>query len=225
MESKNKRIICYGDSNTYGFDPRSFMGGRYEKENRWTGILEKTLNYDIINMGQNGREVPVNQSGIQALQRIFVRSLKACETQLIIMLGVNDILCGRSAEETGKRMNSFLQELLAGSEALLDNLPEDKTEIKAGYSERQENFMAAYKGLPEKIILIAPPGITQGAWVDDLNYITQTIELGDYYRQISQKTGINFIDARSWNIDVTFDGVHFSKDGNAEFASRIRQFL
>ena len=26
-------IVCYGDSNTYGYAPRSFMGERYPKEN------------------------------------------------------------------------------------------------------------------------------------------------------------------------------------------------
>lgn len=23
------KVICYGDSNTYGYDPRSYIGGRY----------------------------------------------------------------------------------------------------------------------------------------------------------------------------------------------------
>ena len=25
-------LLCYGDSNTYGFDPRSYFGGRYPAE-------------------------------------------------------------------------------------------------------------------------------------------------------------------------------------------------
>ncbi len=28
-------IICFGDSNTYGYDPRSYLGGRYDADNRW----------------------------------------------------------------------------------------------------------------------------------------------------------------------------------------------
>ena len=31
------RLICFGDSNTYGYDPRSFFGGRYP--GRWTDLL------------------------------------------------------------------------------------------------------------------------------------------------------------------------------------------
>ncbi len=37
------RMLCYGDSNTYGYDPRGFFGGSYPAESRWVGILaEKT---------------------------------------------------------------------------------------------------------------------------------------------------------------------------------------
>ena len=34
------RVCCFGDSNTYGYDPRSFLGGRYAAENRWVDILQ-----------------------------------------------------------------------------------------------------------------------------------------------------------------------------------------
>ena len=34
-------IICYGDSNTYGYDPCTLMGDQYPEQNRWTGILEE----------------------------------------------------------------------------------------------------------------------------------------------------------------------------------------
>ena len=33
------KVICFGDSNTYGYDPRSFLGGRYEADCRWADIL------------------------------------------------------------------------------------------------------------------------------------------------------------------------------------------
>ena len=36
-------IICYGDSNTYGYDPCVMAGDRYPKEDRWTGILESEI--------------------------------------------------------------------------------------------------------------------------------------------------------------------------------------
>lgn len=34
-----REILCYGDSNTYGYDPREPLGGRYPTAVRWTGRL------------------------------------------------------------------------------------------------------------------------------------------------------------------------------------------
>ncbi len=28
------KVICFGDSNTYGYDPRSRLGGRYDADSR-----------------------------------------------------------------------------------------------------------------------------------------------------------------------------------------------
>lgn len=39
------KILCIGDSNTYGYDPRSFFGDRYPEDVRWTdnlGACERT---------------------------------------------------------------------------------------------------------------------------------------------------------------------------------------
>ena len=40
------KIICYGDSNTYGFDPRIGTSGRHDKNDRWTGILDNMPEYE-----------------------------------------------------------------------------------------------------------------------------------------------------------------------------------
>ena len=43
-----KRILCYGDSNTWGFTPGS--GKRYPSDVRWTGVMAKELgkDYEVI---------------------------------------------------------------------------------------------------------------------------------------------------------------------------------
>ena len=51
-------IICFGDSNTYGYDSRSWFGGRYDTDSRWVGILAVETGWTVSNMGQNGREIP-----------------------------------------------------------------------------------------------------------------------------------------------------------------------
>ena len=33
------RILCFGDSNTYGYDPRGFFGDRYGAGDRWVDLL------------------------------------------------------------------------------------------------------------------------------------------------------------------------------------------
>ena len=51
------RIVCFGDSNTYGYDPRGYFGDRYDVEDRWTDLLSKQTGYEVINAGANGREI------------------------------------------------------------------------------------------------------------------------------------------------------------------------
>jgi len=50
-----KTILCYGDSNTWGYNPDG--SGRYSKHIRWTGVLQKELgdDFDVIAEGLNGR--------------------------------------------------------------------------------------------------------------------------------------------------------------------------
>jgi lysophospholipase L1-like esterase len=85
-----KKLILYGDSNTYGYDPRDFFGGRYEEDIRWAGIVKKELRgeYDVIEEGMNGRCLPRVSDG---LFQELVRSTNA-EDVLAMMLGTNDIL-------------------------------------------------------------------------------------------------------------------------------------
>ena len=51
-------VTCFGDSNTYGYDPRSWLGDRYDPQNRWVDILAGKTGWNISNRGQNGREIP-----------------------------------------------------------------------------------------------------------------------------------------------------------------------
>lgn len=103
------KVICLGDSNTYGYDPRSYFGDRYEAQYRWVDLLATKTEWLIYNKGMNGREVPRNPIPISDDIDL-----------LMIMLGTNDLLQGRSAEEIASRMKAFLQSLsLQGTRILL----------------------------------------------------------------------------------------------------------
>lgn len=106
-----KRIVCIGDSNTYGYDPRDIFGGRYPAERRWTGLLERA-GWEVWNAGQNGREIPNRDRAIQALLRELERA--GTPDRVTVMLGSNDLLQGfdRSAEDVTERMEYFLRRLL-----------------------------------------------------------------------------------------------------------------
>ena len=104
-----KTILCYGDSNTYGYDPRGFFGGRYDKQNRWTDLLEASGKYRIINCGENGRCVPTDQWSIQILED---RIRKEKPDLLLIMLGTNDLLTGKTPKKITETMESFLKQLM-----------------------------------------------------------------------------------------------------------------
>ena len=91
------KVICFGDSNTYGYDPRGYFGGRYDADSRWVDILAAETGWIVCNMGQNGREIPFSAP-----------SFPADSDLLIVMLGTNDLLQGRSPEQAAERLARFI---------------------------------------------------------------------------------------------------------------------
>lgn len=82
-----QRILCYGDSNTYGYDPRSYLGGRHPKAVRWTGKLE-VAGWEIIDQGENGRSIPRLDSEIEAV----AQAVQVDEPEVLtVILGGNDL--------------------------------------------------------------------------------------------------------------------------------------
>lgn len=180
------RILCFGDSNTYGFDPRSYLGDRYPAEDRWTDILAKKTPWEVINAGVNGREIPRNPYALRLL------SQHAPVDVFLVMLGTNDLLQGASASEAAGRMEAFLNPLL----------PHCKT-----------------------ILLVAPPPMKRGAWVPTDALAAESLRLTKDYRLLAQKLEIPFADTRGWNIELAFDGVHFTEQGHHAFASQLINYF
>lgn len=90
-----KKILCYGDSNTFGFIPETC--GRYNKSQRWSGILSEILkqNYQIIEEGMNNRTgffknpEGLKQSGGEYLS-VYLQNHKDIDI-CILSLGTNDV--------------------------------------------------------------------------------------------------------------------------------------
>ncbi len=102
------KVICFGDSNTYGYDPRGYLGGRYDADCRWVDILAAETGWTISNMGQNGREIPSAAPAFPADTDL-----------LIVMLGTNDLLQGRSPEQADERLEQFFSSISLGRSKIL----------------------------------------------------------------------------------------------------------
>ena len=180
------RILCFGDSNTYGYDPRGFFGDRCGAEDRWVDLLAKRTGHECINAGANGREIPRNHHALRLLNE------HAPVDIFLVMLGTNDLLQGATAKEAADRMVAFLNQLL----------PHCK-----------------------QILLVAPPPMKRGAWVPTDVLVAESIHLAEEYKLLAEKLNISFVDTRHWNIELAFDGVHFTETGHHAFAEKLRKEL
>ena len=180
------KILCFGDSNTYGYDPRGFFGDRYGAGDRWVDLLAKQTGHEVINAGANSREIPRNPYSLRVLAE------HAPVDIFLVMLGTNDLLQGAPAKEATARMETFLNPLL----------PHCK-----------------------QILLVAPPPMKRGAWVPTDKLVNESIQLAEEYKLLAEKLNILFIDTRHWNIELTFDGVHFTEVGHHAFAENLRKEL
>ena len=100
------RILCFGDSNTYGYDPRGYPGDRYSADDRWVDLISAQTGHEVINAGINGQEIPRNPYCLRLLAEQTPVDI------LLVMLGTNDLLQGASAKEAATRMEAFLNLLL-----------------------------------------------------------------------------------------------------------------
>ena len=90
-----KNILCYGDSNTWGYIPGT--GGRYPRDIRWTGRMAKALgeDYYVLEAGLSGRTTvytdPMNPilNGLEYLPMVLKQS--APLDLVILSLGTNDL--------------------------------------------------------------------------------------------------------------------------------------
>lgn len=184
------RVLCFGDSNTYGYDPRSYLGGRYDAGSRWVDLLAQASGWEVQNAGENGREIPRREGELLRFQRLLADARPV--DLLLVMLGSNDLLQGAEVSEIDARMEGFLKQV---------PLPR------------------------EKVVLIAPPPMKLGAWVTEDRLPEDSLRLIQAYRALARRLGNRFVDTEHWEIDLTFDGVHFSEQGHRTFAERLYPIL
>ena len=90
-----KTVVCFGDSNTWGYVPGS-GGERFPREQRWPTILQGALGDDwlVIPEGLNGRTATIDRpdsEGRNGLPYLLPCLLSHVPDVVVIFLGTNDV--------------------------------------------------------------------------------------------------------------------------------------
>lgn len=192
--TERRRALFYGDSNTYGYDPRGFLGGRYPSELIWVSRVREALkdSWTVMTDGMNGREIPSSPLTMQALDR----TLKRCAPLdlFAVMLGSNDLLFSDpDPQKAADKMERMLEHVTV-------------------VLERENQKVQA------EILLIAPPL----DYSDGERLKKASVRLGVLYRELAERKHYHFLDVGSQNFSLAFDGLHFSEEGHrqmGEFAA------
>ena len=197
-------ILCYGDSNTYGYSPTT--GLRYPENVRWTGILQKLLgpDYKIIEEGGNGRTTvfddPIEgwKNGLDYL-RPCLNSHKPVDI-VIMMLGSNDLK---------EIFHASPEEIAAGAETLVKDIID---------------FTANKQGFVPKIILVSPPkigeGITNSPFYGSFyeNAVARSRALAPLYEKVAEANGCIYVNAAAHINPSEVDSLHLDPAAHKKLA-------
>lgn len=121
-----KSILCYGDSNTWGYIPG--VGRRFPEDIRWTGVLQDLLGstYEVIENGLVGRTTVFDdpygpcRNGLASLDCALLSS--APLDLVSLALGTNDL---KFTDAFGSRRGAgrLLHEILFANERLATDAP------------------------------------------------------------------------------------------------------
>ena len=206
-----KRILCYGDSNTFGFDP--VTGNRYHPEIRWTGRLQQLLgkDYCVVEEGCNGRTACFTDPKEEWKNGMYY--LKPCLNSqkpldaVILMLGTNDL----------KTMfHASVKEVADGVGQMVDVI---------------RSFTAEKQGFEPVIVLVSPPRI-DAAIVDssfqgsfDSSAAVRSREFSGYYRTVAQEKSCTFFDAAEYVGPSEADSLHLMPEAHRILAEQLAEII
>lgn len=201
-----KTIICYGDSNTYGYIPLTHA--RYDKNSRWSGILSNLLtdNFEVIEEGCNNRTGFYNSTdGAKQTGLVYIDTcLKEHKPAdiFIFALGTNDL----------QKFYSF-----------------NHKDIKNGLS----TYLKKIKEKSEntKILLISPVKLNNDIlkgyfnFQFDENSIKKSILIQDIYKDFAAENNIDYIDINKITSPSEIDGLHYSKESHSIIANHLASYI
>lgn len=144
------KIICFGDSNTYGWDPRYFSSNYYEHP--WPELLGELTGCEIVNMGQPGREIYYREYQFEKWLDPYINYDN--HDLLIIMLGTNDILNSSvpRAQVPAERMETMIRHIKTKkmSSRILILAPPTIKLPDVSYAEAAEKYSRLLKELADR---------------------------------------------------------------------------
>jgi len=186
-----KRILCFGDSNTWGYEPATGM--RYGSDARWTGVLSKVLGtgYEIIEEGLNGRTTVLDDP-YEEYKNGRDYLIPCLESQrpldlVVLMLGTNDLKArfGVSAFDISKGIETLVKLI--------------------------QNGESGIRGKPPEVLLIAPPPVAKLTDYAEMfagaDFKSQG--LGGQYARVAKEMNCAFMDASTVIVSSPLDGIHF----------------
>ncbi|MBQ3543944.1 MAG: GDSL family lipase [Lachnospiraceae bacterium] len=203
------RILCIGDSNTWGYNPVN--GQRFEK--RWTKVLSELMpENEIIEEGLNGRTLtsvdPVfkERCGIKGLKMLLM-SHKPVD-YVIVMLGTNELktVFENDANGIAKGIRQFL-------EIILD-----------------VNMWERFK-VP-KVLIISPVLIRDELIVNgdvfggfDENSVRESKHLAKEILKVCEEYKVEFMNAADYAEASLVDNIHMDEENHIKLAEAVNEKL
>jgi lysophospholipase L1-like esterase len=199
-----KRILCFGDSNTWGKDSEN--DGRFPKNVRWTGILAEHLgkDFEIIEEGLIGRTTVLDDpiDGEHKNGRKYLVPCLASHAPLdlvIIMLGTSDLK---------KRFSLTALDITKGIEILIEEI--------------QRSFSGPYLETSPEILILSPPPLGEGASIERYQDAKEKEELlSGYYQALAEKKGCAFLETKKYIHEMGRDHLHLTPAGHKKLAIAV----
>ena len=203
------RILCIGDSNTWGYNPEN--GWRYQK--RWTRVLGDLMpEHEIVEEGMNGRTLLTvdpfmrERCGIAGLKMLLM-SHKPID-YVIVMLGTNELKTSFecSAKYVAKGIEEFIK--IINDKAMWDRFFVPKLLVISPVLIRRE---------------LITNGDVFGGY--DEKRVIESEKMADAIYEICQKYDVEFMDAALYAKASLTDNIHMDEENHGKLARAIDEKL
>lgn len=197
-----KKILCYGDSNTFGYNPCD--ASRYDEQTRWTALLQNILGdgYQIIEEGMCDRTgIADNDKGfLFSARKHFPKCISdAKEVDILVLwIGTNDL--------------QFKYNLTLG-------------QIEKGL----ERLIIIAQNYAKKIVLIPSVELSEKildgyfSYQFDNGSVSKSKKMSKIYKKLSRIYNLEYFDINKFVRPSEIDGLHYDTKGHKIIAQKLSE--